>query len=185
MDVQSMGMSPYLPEGLPTPTPASDGLDRPFWDGLRRHTLCLQACRSCHKFQMEPEWTCRHCGSFDLEWAEVEASGQVLSWVRVWHPVHPSLESACPYLVVVVELPRLAVRLTGNLVGDPLQEVRIGERVIGVFEDHGDQYTLLQWAKAEPEHSAVQRLAALGRPSDRGQATSDTRSRGLKRHVRG
>jgi uncharacterized OB-fold protein len=73
----------------------------------------------------------------------------VFSWERVWHPVHAALDEAVPYVVVLVELAHAGgVRMVGNLVGDPLQDVAVGDRVSAVFEDHaGDPpYTLVQWA---------------------------------------
>jgi uncharacterized protein len=46
---------------------------------------------------------------------------------------------------VVVELPDAGnVRLVGNLLGDPMQEVRFDAPVEAVFEDH-EGYTLVQW----------------------------------------
>jgi uncharacterized protein len=54
-----------------------------------------------------------------------------------------------PYLAVLVELPHAGgVRMVGNLLGDPMQEVAIGADVEGVFEYHRNSdppYTLLQW----------------------------------------
>lgn len=77
------------------------------------------------------------------------AEGRIYSWERVWHPVHPALKGHCPYLAVLVELPHAGgLRMVGNLLGDPLQEVRIGAEVQGVFEHHPEAsqpYTLLQW----------------------------------------
>ena len=50
---------------------------------------------------------------------------------------------------MLVELPQAGlVRMVGNLLGDPLQEVRIGAEVQGVFEHHADHqppFSLLQW----------------------------------------
>ncbi|MEP6722705.1 MAG: hypothetical protein ABJA77_14755, partial [Variovorax sp.] len=57
------------------------------------------------------------------------------------------------YLVVLVELPEAGqVRLLGNLLGDPMQDVTIGAEVEGFFEHH-DGYALLQWRyRAEPNN---------------------------------
>jgi hypothetical protein len=50
-----------------------------------------------------------------------------------------------PYLIVLVELSHAdGVRMVGNLLGDPRQEVRIGSAVHASFEDH-DGYSLVQW----------------------------------------
>ena len=135
----------YLPEGLPRPVAAPDGLDQEFWDSARRHELKVQRCRQCRTFLFGPEWICHQCHSFDLEWVKVPARGRIYSWERVWHPVHPALREACPYVIVLVELPYAGnVRMLGNLLGDPQQEIEIGAEVEAVFEDH-DKFTLIQW----------------------------------------
>ncbi len=63
--------------------------------------------------------------------------------------MHPALTEAGPYVVLLVELPDAdGVRMVGNLVGDPLQLVRIGAPVTAVFEHHNDgrpPYTLVHW----------------------------------------
>jgi uncharacterized OB-fold protein len=84
-----------------------------------------------------------------MEWQVVPARGRIFTWERVWHPVHPALETACPYLVVVVELPDADdLRMVGNLLGDPLQNVEIGTPVEAVFEDH-PEFTLVQWRTSQ------------------------------------
>ena len=142
-------MSAYLLPGLPAPAPSADGLDRPYWEGLRDGKLLLQRCRSCEKFQWGPEWCCHRCYSFDLGFDEVPAVGVLYSHQRIWHPVHPALAAQGPYVVALVELPKAdGVRVVGNLIGDPHQSLTIGAPVEGVFEHHDDsdpKYTLLQW----------------------------------------
>ncbi len=133
----------YLPKGLPAPLPTE--IDAPFWAATRRHQLVVQRCKGCGRHRFGPEIVCYVCRSFDAEWREVEPSGRIFSWQRVWHPVHPALKDACPYVVVLVELPHADnVRIVGNLLGDPRQDVRIDAPVVGVFEDHAE-FTLLQW----------------------------------------
>jgi len=134
-----------LPEGLPEPVPTRDGLDREFWQATRRHELIVQRCQSCGAFQFGPEWICHKCNSADMGWQRVSGRGRIYSWERVWHPVHPALKEACPYLIVLVELPDADhVRMVGNLLGDPRQEMRIGTEVEAVFEDR-EHATLVQW----------------------------------------
>jgi uncharacterized OB-fold protein len=138
-----------LPRGLPAPVPSPDGLDRPYWQGTRAHELRVQRCTSCSEWRWGPEWICHACGSFGTEWVAVEPTGRIFSWERVWHPVHPELTTAPPYVVLLVELPHASgVRMVGNLAGDPRGHVRIGARVHAVFEDHHEAdapYTLVQW----------------------------------------
>jgi len=139
----------YLAEGLPVPVPESHGLSAPFWEGLQHGQLRVQHCHACGRWQFGPQWLCHECHSFDLAWEPVAATGTIYSWARVWHPVHPSLKDQGPYLVVLVELAHAGcVRMLGNLLGDPMQDVVIGTRVDGQFEDHPDgepPFSLLQW----------------------------------------
>ena len=144
-----MAQETYLPAGLAAPRPWPDALDKPFWDATRRHELLVQRCEACGKHQWGPEWLCHRCRSYDLSWVPVSGRGRIYSWERVWHPIHPAVAEACPYLVVLVELPDADdVRMVGNLLGDPEREVPIGGEVEAVFEDHDDadpRYTLVQW----------------------------------------
>ncbi|OGA61899.1 MAG: DNA-binding protein [Burkholderiales bacterium RIFCSPHIGHO2_01_FULL_64_960] len=124
-------------------------MSAPYWNGLREGVLRVQRCTHCGTWQFGPEWICHGCLRFDPQWAEVEATGLIYSWERVWHPAHPALKERGPYLAVLVELPHAGnVRLVGNLLGDALQDVRIGAEVEGVFEHHPESappYSLLQW----------------------------------------
>jgi uncharacterized OB-fold protein len=140
----------YLPEGLPIPVPESDGLSRPYWEGLKREELWVQRCSQCQSWQWGPEWICHHCLSFEVGWARVEGKGRIYSWERVWHPVHPALrQRRDPYIAVLVELPQADhIRMLGNLLGDPQQTVTIGAPVDVVFEHHADvepAFSLAHW----------------------------------------
>lgn len=137
----------YLNPGLAQP--AATPLDEPYWQGLQEGVLRVQQCNACEGWQWGPEWICHHCFSDDVDFAEVEPRGVIYSYERVWHPVHPALGEQGPYLVVLVELPDAGnVRMVGNLLGDPQQDVPIGAQVTGVFEHHLDAdppFSLLQW----------------------------------------
>jgi uncharacterized OB-fold protein len=141
----------YLPPGLAAPRPWQDGLDTPYWEAIEQNRLVVQYCDACDAHQWGPEWICHRCHKFDLEYVEIEPKGKIYSWERVWHPVHPALQASCPYMVVLVELPGADnVRMVGNLLGDPLRPITIGEEVEAVFEHHKDvdpPYTLVQWKR--------------------------------------
>jgi uncharacterized OB-fold protein len=141
----------YLPSGLPIPVAEADGLSAPYWNGLRDNRLLVQRCEHCRTWQFGPEWLCHRCHAFDPEWTEVEPRGRIFSWERVWHPSHAALRNHGPYIAVLVELPQAdGVRMVGNLIGDPMQQVVIGAEVEGVFEHHRDPdppYSLLQWCR--------------------------------------
>ena len=144
-----MSRTHYLPEGLPLPIAERDGLSAPFWDGLKAEKLKVQFCDTCGAPQWGPEWICNHCHSFAMAWRDLAPLGTIYSWERVWHPSHPALADTCPYLVVLVAISGCdGVRLIGNLLGDPRQDVSIGAAVEGVFEHHLTSvpaFTLLQW----------------------------------------
>lgn len=147
------GDTSYLPPGLPVPVARPDGLDAPYWEAARRHRLVVQRCVACRTWQWGPDDICHRCRSFELGFEEVAPSGVLYSWQRVWHPVHPALGPAVPYVVALVELPQAGgVRMVGNLLGDPRAAVAIGTTVDAVFEDHDTTeppYTLVQWRVRE------------------------------------
>ena len=138
---------PHLP-GLRQPAPSNDGLDAPFWEGTRAHELRVQQCATCGVHQWGPEWMCHECNSMSLDWVTVDPVGKIYSWQRPHHPVHSALTDRGPYIIVLVELPHASnIRMVGNLLGDPMQEIEIGASVSVVFEDReGDpDFTLVQW----------------------------------------
>ena len=141
----------YLLPGLPAPVSAPNGLDEPFWSGLRNNRLLLQGCSDCRGWQWGPEWICHRCRSFELSFEEVAPEGVIYSHQRVWHPVHNALQDQGPYIIVLVELPAADnVRIVGNLIGDPMQPLDIGAPIGGVFEHHDDAetpFTLLHWQR--------------------------------------
>ncbi|HEY8290810.1 MAG TPA: OB-fold domain-containing protein [Acetobacteraceae bacterium] len=139
----------YLPEGLPAPSSAPDGLAEPYWEGTRQGKLRIQKCCGCQSWQWGPEWICHRCHSFDLAWEEVAGNGRIYSYERPHHPVHKALTGRGPYIAVLVELPDAGnVRMIGNLLGDPKQPVTIGANVTAVFEHHdkaAPPFTLVHW----------------------------------------
>ena len=141
----------YFPQPVAFPATSNDDLDKPFIEGTQRGELWVQYCPACEQHQWGPEWLCHRCLSSDLAWRQVEGRGRIFSWERVWHPVHPALAEAVPYVVVVVELPHAdEIRMVGNLLGDPEEEVAIGSEVEAVFEHHADAdppFTLVQWSR--------------------------------------
>ena len=139
----------YLPTGLPRPLPAGDGLDVAYWEGTAAHELRVQRCRDCRGWQWPAEWICHHCHSFGLGFEAVEPTGLLFSYERVWHPVHPALAAAVPYVAALIELPQAgSVRVIGNLLGDAHADYPLGSRVRAVFEDHHEaepHFTLAHW----------------------------------------
>lgn len=130
--------------------PTPDGLDRPYWDGLRVDELRLQRCNECSIWIWGPQAICGHCHSFDLGWETVEPSGTVYSWNRSWYPYMDEYVDRLPYVTVLVELPHAdGRRVLGILADDIETNPEIGDRVVGVFEhSEGAPWPLLRWRRA-------------------------------------
>jgi uncharacterized OB-fold protein len=139
---------------MPRPGTDGDALAAPYWEGTREGKLRIQKCSACGSWQWGPEWICHRCHSFDLAWCEIKGKGLIYSYERPHHMVHPALDGRGPYIVVLVELPDYGnVRMIGNLLGDPLQAVKIGAPVVAVFEPHDSAeppFTLVQWRLGTP-----------------------------------
>ena len=139
----------YLPPGLPAPVTESDRLDLPYWEGTRQGVLKVQRCGACNTWQWGPEWLCHHCRSWDMRWVAVEGRAASGPGRAAGIRCIRRCKDHGPYIAVLVELPHAGnVRMLGNLLGDPQQEVTIGAAVEAVFEPHDDApapYTLVQW----------------------------------------
>ncbi len=140
----------YLPEGLPQPT-VGDPLSAPYWEATRQGKLRIQnAPLRCLAVGTGVGLLLMPFLRSGME--EVAGQGRIYSYQRPHHPVHAALNGHGPYVVVLVELPHAGnVRMVGNLLGDPRQEVRIGAAVAAVFEPHDGAdppFTLVQWRVA-------------------------------------
>jgi uncharacterized protein len=149
-------MTHYLPCEPDLPGNDLEGLDAEFWAAAREGRIRIQRCNDCHRFQWGPEWICHHCYSESLGYGDVGLTAKIYSWERVWHASDSRMRTACPYLVLVVELDEApGVRLFGNLLGDPRQEVVIGSPVVAEFEHH-DGFSLIQWRATGGSSTACQ-----------------------------
>lgn len=141
----------YLPAGLPAPLAVPADLYAPYWAATREGRLAVQRDPATGVYQWPPQWIAYNTQSFELDWVDVEPRGVIYSWTRAWHAVHPALKDAGPYIIVIIELPHAGgIRMVGNLLGDPLQEVEIGAEVEAVFEPHDEAeppFTLVQWRR--------------------------------------
>lgn len=87
--------------------------------------LCLQYCNSCRKFIFYPRSVCPHCLQSELKWREVCGHGRIYSYTVVYISALPGFKDEIPYIYALVELAE-GVRMPSNLIGCPLDEVRVG-----------------------------------------------------------
>jgi uncharacterized OB-fold protein len=114
-------------------------------------TLALQACAGCGHVQHPPEDVCTACGGTAFTTRVSRGEGRIESVAVVHHPVHPRLEAAVPFAVVLVSLDDAAgVNVVGNVRNRPPADVAIGQRVRVVFEEAldpetGERLRIPQW----------------------------------------
>ena len=111
----------------PVPKPNLYVPTEPFWQGAREGKLTLQFCRDSGRFQHYPRPVSLFTGKRNLEWREVSGRGTIYAFTILRVP-GPGVAGRQPLGVVTVELDE-KVRILGNLVDTPLEDVRIGCRV--------------------------------------------------------
>jgi uncharacterized protein len=114
--------------------------------------LTLQQCASCGAVQHPPEEICHVCGALDFTTRVVRPTGTVHSHTVVHHSVNPALDSSVPYTVVLVALDEIPeVRVIGNLLDVPIDEVAVGMPVVATWEqlatEDGTVVLLPQWKR--------------------------------------
>jgi uncharacterized OB-fold protein len=134
-----------MPEGwtLPVVTPFNR-------DWFTSGEIAVQTCEACGTLQHPPEEICHACGSMTFTTSVLPGTGTVHSYTVVHHAVHPALDDAVPYTVVLVSLDAAPhLRVVGNLDGD----VAIGMPVTAVWQeriaDDGTKIMLPQWQAAK------------------------------------
>jgi uncharacterized protein len=122
------------PRGLPVPE--ADALTAPFWEACAQHRLIVQRCARCGTFTHPPSAVCRQCQGREFVWVESRGRGEIFTYTIAHHPVHPAVKDQVPYGVVVVKLDDCGrVLITSNLVDAPLEVLRVGLRVMLVWDD--------------------------------------------------
>jgi uncharacterized OB-fold protein len=116
-------------------------------------TVAIQECAECRTLQHPPEEICHQCGSMTFGANVLAPTGTVHSYTIAHHSVNPRLDQAVPYAVVLVALDDAPhVRVVGNLLDVPVEEVAIGMPVTATWEefssDDGETVLLPQWQRA-------------------------------------
>jgi uncharacterized OB-fold protein len=129
------------------PVPEHDAASAPFWEAAARHELLAQRCSACRRFRHPPRPVCPACGTFEHSFEPVSGRATVWSWVVVHPPVLPAFAEKAPYTVVVVELPE-GVRMIGNLLDVPDDQIHEGLEVVVDFDDVEPGVALPAWRRA-------------------------------------
>ncbi len=122
--------------------PVTDLDSGPFWEGLRRHVVIVQACGACgrHRFGRLP--SCPYCAAVGGADVEVPGMGTIYSFVRVHRAMTDDMAGEVPYAVATVDLDGGA-RMLGRV--EPAERAAIGARVAPRFVVH-DTWTELRFS---------------------------------------
>ncbi|MER6946980.1 bifunctional MaoC family dehydratase N-terminal/OB-fold nucleic acid binding domain-containing protein [Nonomuraea sp. NPDC000554] len=118
-----------------------------FWDGVRQGELRIQSCADCGELRHPPGPVCPACRSTNRSHVVAAGEGTLYSYVVHHHPPVPGRET--PFAVAVVELPE-GVRIVGNVVDCPTDEITIGMPLRVTYRAMDDELTLPMWAPREP-----------------------------------
>lgn len=139
----------FLPEGMPLPMSDEPGVDGDFWRACAEKRLVVQKCGKCGTLRHGPDVICFKCHSFDYEWKPVSGKGKVWSYINCVYPAHPALKDHGPYNVVLVELDDAdGIRMVGNLVNTPFEDIKAGMPVEVHWDQAADDVVLPLWKRA-------------------------------------
>jgi len=140
-----------MPEGwtLPALTPFNH-------DWFTTGEIAIQECEACSTLQHPPEEICHVCGSMSFATRVLPGTGIVHSFTVVHHSVADALDAVVPYAVVLVSLDAAPeLRVVGNLVGGPVEDVEIGMPVTAVWLERiapdGTKLLLPQWQRVKEQ----------------------------------
>jgi len=116
-------------------------------------TLAVQTCTACGALQHPPEEVCHGCGAFTFTTTEVAPRGTVHSYTVAHYPANRALADHVPYAVVLVSLDEHPeIRVIGNVLEVPPEDVRIGMPVVATWQERtnaeGEIVQFLQWLPA-------------------------------------
>jgi uncharacterized protein len=146
---------PAAPPASPPPAgavtePAASAVLRPvvspdtafFWAGTAAGELRIQRCEGCGRLRHPPGPRCPACGAAKPGYQVAAGTGEIYSYVVHHHPPVPGKQ--LPVVVALVTLTE-GVRMVGELLGVPPDQVRIGLPVRADFIRVDDELTLPAW----------------------------------------
>ena len=132
-----------LTKPLPAPTQETE----PFWQGLRNEQVLLQRCEDCGSWIFYPRSNCSNCLSANLKWHQVSGEGTLYTFTVTRQATAPHFVDEVPQLIAMIDLNE-GVRLTSTLVADESDDLKVGAKVVPVFDHVSDDVTLLRYRLA-------------------------------------
>ena len=133
---------------LPALDPSVQDDAAPFWEATGEHRLVLPRCRHCSTFIWYPRGYCPACSSFDVDWVELDGTGEIYSF-SIPRRGQGAYRDAAPYVVAYVELDvpgsDPGPRIITNIVDCDPASVSVGQRVTAVFDDTDSGHALVRF----------------------------------------
>ncbi|HEX2227405.1 MAG TPA: Zn-ribbon domain-containing OB-fold protein [Candidatus Binatia bacterium] len=126
------------------PLPEITPVNKPFWDAAKAGKLMMQKCQNCGTWVFCPRPVCGECASDKLEWVEVSQKGKIFAFTIIREVVGTALAGFAPdipYVTAWVDLED-GPRICSNVIGSPIDQIKIDMPVEVVFEDAGAGVTL-------------------------------------------
>lgn len=127
------------------PLPQPTKITQAYWDAAKENRLVIQECACCKARQFYPREFCISCLSEDIKWIECSGKGTVYTYTINRRGANPAMSDRVPYVVAAIDLDE-GVRMMANIVGSPVDAVKIGSRVEVCFERISDEITLPQFS---------------------------------------
>jgi len=133
------------------PLPAITTEAKPFWDAAAQQKLIIQRCQDCNAWVWTPRPSCNECGSEKVEWTQVSGKGEVYSFTVIRQVVGRAASTAfepdIPYVIAWVDLDE-GPRLITNIIGCPVENVKLGMKVFVQFEKASEKVWLPKFRPA-------------------------------------
>jgi uncharacterized protein len=130
---------------LQKPLPTITTEAKPFWDGAANNKLLMQRCLDCRNYVWTPRPGCFQCGSEDLAWQELSGKGEVYSFTVIRQVVgraaSQAFEKDIPYVIAWIDLNE-GPRMISNVVGCPVEDVKLGMKVSVIFDQQSPEVWL-------------------------------------------
>lgn len=129
------------------PLPMLDQVSTTFWEATTRNELLYQECPKCGHRQFYPRFGCAKCIA-EPEWRVASGKGTIHTFSIVRQTYAEPFRSWAPFAVAIIELDE-GPRMTGNVVGIPVDDIRIGQTVHVEFVKAADDVSIPFWRVAD------------------------------------
>ena len=134
----------------PLPTITTEA--KPFWDAAAQQKLIMQRCQDCGAYVWTPRPSCVECGSEHIEWTQMSGKGEVYSFTVIRQVVgraaSQAFEKDIPYVIAWIDLNE-GPRMISNVVGCPVEGVKLGMKVSVIFDQQSPEIWLPKFKPAD------------------------------------